>query len=133
MAETSQDRLILLKGRYISQIATKKEELADLEKKLKVIEEVTSEANELFPSQTTSESLAGKGISEAALITVNMIGKNGGVSSGAVASYMISNGFTTTSKNFRVILGQTLDRLREKGKILGSQEAKGKPWFYKAN
>lgn len=113
-----QDRLVMLRNRYSSEISKKESELKELRGKLSLIDELESDADKLVPA-TNGELKFANGktqLIDATLEAVNTIG-NKGISTTKIVKYLKSNGFPIKGKNFPITVGTTLRRLADRQKI----------------
>ena len=132
--EKTQDRLVLLRSHYLAQIKAKEAEVDALRNKLKLIDEVDSDADSIQTPTLglTDSTLKGKMLTPAVYETIQTIGVGGGVQSAKIIKYMNNHGFEYSGKNFRTVLGQTLTRLMKQGKVIGEHAGPSQPWIWKA-
>ncbi len=107
-----QDRLSMLKSKYSAEISKKESELKDLHEKLRLIDELESDAVKLTPTPSGELKYAnGKTqLIDAVLESVNTIGAKG-VAAGKIAKYLKENGFPINGNNFNISVGTSLRRL----------------------
>jgi len=114
------DRLKLLKNKYLSQITEREKELVSLREKIRLIDELESDAEGLSVATAGNGGLKysnGKyGLTDASLDAVMTIGGDG-VAAPKVAKYLKDNGFEAKGKNFVISVGTALKRLAKRGEI----------------
>jgi len=120
--EHNQDRLTLLKGRYLTQIKAKEAEIEELRTKVKLLDEIDAEAQKLLFLGDSDQSLKGTKLIESALATVRAIGTNGGVTINDICDYMRAHGFEFQGDHYRVSVSVALKRLAERGQIAVHQD-----------
>ncbi len=128
--ESSQDRLTLLKGRYLVQIKTKEAEIEELRAKVKLLDEIDAEAQKFLSLGESDLNLKGQKMILAALQTVNAIGTNGGITINEAVSYMQAHGFQFNGENYRISLAKALAALSDRGAIQGRKD--GHRWKFTA-
>jgi hypothetical protein len=129
----NQDRLAMLKNKYVAEISKKESELKELRTKLHLIDELEFDAVKLTPTPNGELKFADgkKQLIDAALDTVNTVGTNG-ISASKVAKYLKNNGFPIKGKNFIISVGTSLRRLAERNEII-SELKDGKRIFTPVN
>ena len=112
------DRLKLLKNRYLAQITERERELVALRDKLKLIDELETDAKDISPVSNGALKYADwkDGVIGAALDAVNSIGGTG-ITTSQVAKHLKDNGFIAKGKNFLITVGIALNRLAEREKL----------------
>jgi hypothetical protein len=125
----TEDRLTLLKGRYLAQIKGKEQEIEALRTKVKLLDEIDAEAQKFLSLGDNTASLKDKKLIEAALETVQAIGTNGGVTTRDVADYMRAHGFEFTGEHYLVSVATSLNRLADRGAIASRKEENGRLKF----
>lgn len=116
------DRLKLLKNRYLSQITETEKLLSSLKVKVKLIDELETDAEGLSTSTNGSLKYSGDKFSliDAAYDAVKTVGIEG-IPAPKVAKYLTDNGFESKGKNFIVSVGTSLKRLVERGKVVSER------------
>ncbi len=128
--DKGQDRLTLLRGRYLTQIRAKEAEIEELRSKVKLLDEIDAEAQKFLSLGDGDASLKGEKMIRAALQTVKAIGTNGGVTINEVVSYMQAHGFQFNGKNYRISLAKALKSLYTHDAIQGRKD--GHVWKFTA-
>jgi hypothetical protein len=127
---TSEDRLDMLKSKYLKQIDNKQAEIAAIRQKLMLLDELKAEADSLglFDAAITvvantngpkDHSFASTGLTDAVMNSVSYFGTRA-FSPPEMRRYLLENGFKPSGKNFAVSVGTTLTRLAAREKILAS-------------
>lgn len=114
------DKLALLKAKYLNEIRVREKELAALKTKLQVIEELESESDSLNGASVSAapgKKYERMGLTEAVLDAVNTIAVASFVPSSKIKKQLLDNGFRPFGKNFSVSLYKTLKRLSESKRI----------------
>jgi hypothetical protein len=119
------DKLQMLRAKYLERIRAAETALSALKDKVRLIDELEEESDELDVSQTTGGKYTSAGLTEAALDAVQTLGTNGGVTAGKVTKYLISQGFKAKGKNLHISVGTTLRRLAGKQARLTSELKEG--------
>ena len=125
----NKDRLDVLRAKYATQIQAKEEEIKALRARLLDINELIAEADGgyLLPASemvaTARPQSGGVGLTPAVLAAVNSLNRL--CSPPDVRAYLISTGYPSSAKNFAVMIGSTLRRLAEQGKILSEKTDRG--------
>ena len=128
VTKTTEDRLDVLKKKYLALIDTKQAEIKTIQQKLSLLEELKAEADDglgLFSVSTVvpkNEALVDRpfattGLTESVLKSVSWFGTKP-FSPPDVRNVLTKNGFKPGGKNFSVSVGTTLKRLVKQGKIL---------------
>ncbi|HVM62089.1 MAG TPA: hypothetical protein VMV72_14600 [Verrucomicrobiae bacterium] len=128
--EQNQDRLTLLKGRYLAQIKSKETEIEELRTKVRLLDEIDAEAQKFLSLGDNDLNLKGEKMVKAAQRTVNSIGTNGGVTISDVADYMKAHGFEFVGENYKISLAKALKALASRGAISGRRD--GHRWKFTA-
>ena len=135
---TNEDRLDVLKGKYLKLIETKQGEITAIRQKLSLLDELKAEADSLtlFPTANLTENgkskenqFAASGLTESVIKMASWFGDMP-FTPPEMRDYLLKNGFKPAGKNFSVSVGTTLKRLAERGIIL-SDKMNGKT-VYKA-
>jgi hypothetical protein len=117
------DRLAILRAKYKDAIASKEAETAQLREKLKLLDELETEAQSIVAStgqrqQTNDSPNYGEvTITKAIMDAMQNIGLNGGVSASDIRKYIEAHGYKATEKYFNQTVSLTLRRLARAGKI----------------
>src|SRR6266404_6287298 len=106
-----QDKLELLKSKYLERIRQTERDLTELKQKVLLIEELETESESLDVNSASAGAYRMLGLTEAVLDAVQLLGSQTGVSSGQVAKHLLKEGFKPKGKNFNVSVGTTLKRL----------------------
>ena len=124
------DRLSLLRSKYASQLRTKKAEVAAIEQKIALIDELETESSALredsvLPSRGQYSEMR---LTDAALAAVEESG--GRTSIAAVKNHLLNGGYVPKGKNFSITLAKTLQRLHTQRK-LETDKKDGKRRYWK--
>jgi len=133
--KTAEDRLDVLKKKYLGMIDTKQAEIQVIRQKLALLDELKAEADdglELFgiPTVATkSEALpdhpfAATGLTESVMKSLSWFGTRH-FTPPEMREVLLKNGFKPSGKNFSISVGTTLKRLAAREKIL-SETLNGK-------
>jgi hypothetical protein len=128
---TSEDRLDILKAKYLKQIDAKNSEIATIRQKLALLDELKAEADglALFDPMTTAKIptqigginlVSGAGLTETILSAVSSFGTKP-FAPPAMRKHLLDHGFKPGGKNFSVSVGTTLKRLAAQNKILAEK------------
>ena len=139
--KTSEDRLDLLKAKYLKQIDAKRAEISTIQQKLSLLDELKAEADGLSlfaepilstaKNETKIESpVLATGLTDAVLNAVSAFGTKP-FAPPAMRQHLLEGGFKPSGKNFGVSVGTTLKRLAAQNKIL-KENLNGKT-VYRAN
>lgn len=117
------DRLKLLKNRYLSQITETEKLLSSLKVKVRLIDELESDAENLstVPNGSLKYSNGKLRLIDAALDVVKTVGIEG-IQAPKVAKYLRDNGFEAKGKNFIISVGTSLKRLEARGSIVSERK-----------
>jgi hypothetical protein len=125
------DRLDILRAKYLDAITVKEHEIRQLRDKLKILDELDSDCQKLTESPAPNKlKYAGSKLTKVIYDAVQNIGRNGGVSATDVRKYITANGYKHAGKNFDVATVIALSRMAERGDI--QTEKVGNKRLYKA-
>jgi hypothetical protein len=124
----NEDRLDVLKEKYLKQIDSKQAEISAIRQKLSLLDELKAEADSLnlfnapIPTTTKGDSLkdhpfSSTGLTDAVMQTVSWFGTKP-FSPPEMRKHLLEVGFKPSGKNFNVSVGTTLKRLAAQKRIL---------------
>ena len=140
MTTNGEDRIDLLKEKYLKQIDVKQTEIAAIRQKLSILEELKAEVNGLVLfkeadgspvklAPTDNHLFVATGLTDAVMKSISWFGTKP-FSPPMMRQCLLNNGFKPSGKNFNVSVGTTLKRLADQGRIL-KETVNDKP-VYKA-
>jgi len=127
--KTSEDRLDVLKARYLKQIDAKQSEISAIRQKLALLDELKAEADSLslFPAAPVADAvkadalnghpLPALGLTDAIMQTVSWFGTKP-FTPPDMRKHLLTIGFKPSGKNFDVSVSTTLKRLADQKRIL---------------
>ena len=116
------DKFTVLRNSYNAQLRKKKEEVAALENKIRLLDELESDSLSLSRQAAQPELVARYSeakLTDAALDAVTELGKP---SVAQVKRYLLANGFVPKGSNFGVSVAKTLQRLHGQGEVDTTKE-----------
>jgi hypothetical protein len=124
----SEDRLDVLKGKYLKQIETKEAEISAIRQKLMLLDELKAEADNLSlisepigvvpnGSAYAGHGFSATGLTDSIVKSISWFGAKP-FSPPDMREYLLKSGFKPSGKNFSVSVGTTLKRLAEQKRIL---------------
>lgn len=122
-----EDRLDMLKDKYLKQVDLKQAEIAAIRQKIALLDELKSEADTLslpdipgtIPAKngnSSEHSFASTGLTESVLNAVSWFGTKT-FRPPEMRKHLLSVGFKPNGKNFNVSVATTLNRLAARGKL----------------
>lgn len=128
--KNNEDRLDVLKAKYLKQIDAKQDEIAAIRQKLLVLDELKAEADNLelpelpisiprkvLGADLSEHAFAATGLTDSVIKSVSWFGTKA-FRPPDMRKHLLEHGFKPTGKNFGVSVGTTLKRLAARGKIL---------------
>lgn len=119
---TEADQIGRLRARYLEQIQANESAIATIRIKLKVLNEVVSDARELAGLPVSVGRYSKMKLTPAVLDGIRSIGANDGVTASQVREYIFANGYRHASKHFAVATVLCLNRLVKQEKILSEKK-----------